>query len=313
MIDPKEQLTRDAIAWTIRLREADAETWQAFTEWLEADPDRLDTYEETAALDAELGQLSRTPMPPVFVADPAPTARSFGPRRVVVGWGIAAVVAAAVGYWAIPGGSDLYSIETAPGERRSVSLADGSSIQLNGSSRIVLDRDDPRFSRLESGEALFTVVHDDTATFKVEVGSAVIRDLGTVFNVVKEGQLVKVEVAEGAVAFDAPARAVELREGGTLRWSGAAVATGRREPSEIGGWGKGQLAYSSAPIADVAADLSRSTGVEVRVSPEVAERRFTGVIVVGTDHQQLFRRISALLAVEATRSGEGWTLTAEDE
>ena len=313
MIDPREQLTREAIAWTLRLREADSEAWGAFTDWLEASPDHLVAYEEAAALDADLGALPRVPQRPILPAEPAIPARSGFGRRVFVGWGIAAAFAAAVGYWAIPGGSDLYSVETAPGERRLVTLADGSSIQLNGSSHILLDRGDPRFARLEAGEALFTVVHDDSATFKVEVGEAVIRDLGTVFNVVKEAGLVKVEVAEGAVAFDAPAQAVELREGGTLRWSGRGIATGRREPAEIGTWGKGQLTYSSASVAQVAADLARSTGASVRVSPEVAERRFTGVIVVGDDHPQLFRRVSALLAVDARRSADGWVLAAEGE
>ena len=313
MIDPREQLTRDAIAWTITLREADAEAWGAFTEWLEGSRDRLIAYEEVAAMDAELGALPRVPQRPIVVSDAPPLRRSGAGRRAVLGWGIAAAFAAAVGYWAIPAGSDLYPVETGPGERRVVTLADGSSVRLNGSSRILLDRNDPRFSRLETGEALFTVVHDDSETFKVEVGEAVIRDLGTVFTVVREEGIVKVEVAEGAVAFDSPARAVELREGGTLRWSGGEIATGRRQPAEIGAWARGQLSYSSASIADVAADLSRSTGVSVRVSPEVAQRRFTGVIVVGADHPQLFRRVSALLAVDARRSAEGWILAAEDE
>lgn len=313
MIDPHEQLTRDAIAWTIRLREADSDAWRAFTQWLEASPHHLPAYEEAAALDSDLAALPRVPRRPILAADSSPPARSGGHRRAVLGWGIAAAFAAAVGYWSIPGGSDLYTVETAPGERRVVTLADGSSIQLNGSSRILLDRDEPRFSRLEHGEALFTVVHDDNSTFEVKVGEAVIRDLGTVFNVVREGGVVKVEVAEGAVAFDAPARAVELHEGGTLRWSGGEVATGRREPAEIGAWGKGQLSYSSASIADVAADLARSTGVSVKVSPQVADRRFTGVITVGADHPQLFRRVSALLAVEARRSADGWVLAAEGE
>ena len=313
MIDPKEQRTRDALAWTIRLREADAEAWAEFTDWLEADPDHLGAYEEAAALDAELGGVARMPQRPVPAGDPAAPERRGSGRRMVLGWGIAAAFAAAVGYWALPGSRELYPVQTAPGERRVVTLADGSSIQLNGSSRILLDRGRPRFARLESGEALFTVVHDDSTTFRVEVGEAVIRDLGTVFNVVKEAGAVKVEVAEGAVAFDTPARGVELREGGTLRWAGGEIATGRREPVEIGAWGKGQLSYSSASIAEVAADLSRSTGIRVTAAPEVAQRRFTGILVVGADHPQLVRRVSALLGVDARRSGDGWVLAAEDE
>lgn len=308
MAKTRDQLLEEAIGWTIRLRHAGAEDWEAFTQWLEADPHHLAAYEETASADADLERLPNKVSQPTMAAD-APRG-TWAARRSVLGWGVAAALVAVVGYSTLQ--SDArYAMETEAGERRSIALADGSSIHLNGSSRVLLDRGDARFARLERGEALFNVVHDASTSFRVEVGDAVVRDLGTVFNVVREPGVTSVEVAEGAVLFDSAARDVTLSQGGTLRQAQGRITTGRRDPSEIGAWRNGQLSYSSASIAEIAADLSRNTGLVVRASPEVAGRKFSGVIVLGSDRAKLLRRVSALLAVAAKPTDEGWVLTAE--
>src|SRR3546814_12300513 len=69
-------------------------------------------------------------------------------------------------------------IETLAGEHRTVELADGSKIEINGASVVEIDADRPRFARLESGEAMFHVVHRDDDPFVVEPGGAKIVDLG---------------------------------------------------------------------------------------------------------------------------------------
>lgn len=306
MTETRDRLIEEAVGWAIRLRHAEAEDWEAFTQWLEADPDHLAAYEEVVALDADLDGLPHLPQ---RRADAWRQSRSV-PRRAVLGWGVAAALVAMVGYNALQGGDARYAVETGPGERRSIVLAGGNRIDLNGASRIVLYRDDPRFSELERGEALFTVVHDASKPFLVEVGDAVIRDLGTVFNVVRGPASIAVAVAEGEVGFAAGGRVVNLDRGETLRQANGTIVTGRRDPAEIGGWRSGRLSYSSATIAEVAADLSRNTGLVVSASPAVAGRRFSGVIVLDPDRAQLFRRVSALLAVEARPTAEGWILTA---
>ncbi len=311
MPDTRQNLLSDAIAWTIRLRHADAEDWEAFTAWLEADRAHLEAYEEVAAADAGLEALPTAAPRPVVHEEPAREAR-WGGRRMVLGWGIAAALVGVLGYSAMPGAESSYFVETAAGERRSIALKDGSSIHLNGNSRVQLDRDEPRFARLERGQALFEVVHHDSAPFKVEAGRTVIRDLGTVFDVVHEGDSVAVEVAEGAVSFEAGAEQVNLSAGMTARAARGEVTAGRLEAETIGGWRRGLLSYSSASLGDIALDLSRNTGITVRASPDVAERRFSGVIMLDADRPKLMRRVSALLEVDVRRSGEELLLVAAD-
>src|SRR3546814_6237810 len=84
-------------------------------------------------------------------------------------WFGGAVAAALVGAISLQG-LGLFGgtnpIETAPGEHRTVTLADGSTIAINGASRLVLDDDRQRFARLERGEAMFHVVHKDDEPFR---------------------------------------------------------------------------------------------------------------------------------------------------
>ncbi len=88
----------------------------------------------------------------------------------------------------------------------------------------------------------------------------------------------------------------------------------RREPAAIGGWRAGRLSYRSAPVEQVAADLSRNLGVSVQASPAVARQSFTGVIMLDpdrldSDRGTAVRRAASLLGVSAGRSGDGWILT----
>src|SRR6185436_8428609 len=103
-----------------------------------------------------------------------------------------------------------YEVATAAGEQRSVPLGDGSVVALNGGTRLILDRRNPRFAELAAGEATFTIRHDSAAPFVVAAGEHRIHDLGTAFNMVHEGDRLVVEVIEGAVRYDPHAAAISL-------------------------------------------------------------------------------------------------------
>ena len=308
MTDRRAEIEEEAIGWVVRLRRADAGDWETFTAWLEADPDHASAYEEAALVDMDLDALAPTPPQPV----PEAPARRGWTRRAFVGWGAAAAaVAGLIGYSTLPGGGDLYAVETRAGERRSVALADGGRIDLNGGTRIELDRDNVRFARLEQGEALFTIVHDPARPFELDAGGTRMRDLGTIFNVVVGGRRIDVGVAEGAVLFDPSGAAVNLAPGMTLRREGdAPPLVSRIEPAAVGTWRAGRLSYRAARVDEVAADLARNLGVPVAASPAVAGQIFTGVIILDSNAETALRRAASVLGVSASRSGDGWILTA---
>lgn len=313
MTGPSEQIRDDAIDWVIRLRDGDAGDWESFTAWLEADPRHGEAYEEAALADLALEGLPARTARPAIAAQEASAYRPWTPRRAVLGWGIAAALVATIGLTTLRGGDSTYALATAAGERRTIALGDGSRLDLNGETRITLDRENPRFARLDQGEALFTVVHDEDRPFRVETGEALIQDLGTVFNVERNRDgSIEIQVAEGAVRFTEGRERVDLRPGMTLRKEfGRRAIVGSRSAEAISGWREGRLSYSNATVAEIAEDLSRNMGVAVTADDSVAGRRFSGVILLDPNAERLRRRVGALLEVEARRSGDGWLLTAE--
>lgn len=305
MTNEGRDIGREAIGWVIRLRDPAFNDWDGFTAWLEADARHNEAYEAVAIADAEAAEALSAPEPRPIMA---PAQRRAPTRRLVLGSVLGASLVAFFGLSTLQ--SDTYLIETGPGERRSITLASGDRIDMNGGTRLVLDRDKLRFAQLEQGEALFTVRHDEARPFVVEAGDKVLRDVGTVFNVTHGDDVVDLAVSEGAVLFDPDGEAVTVPAGRALRSAGDGEAQVRAVPvTDVGGWREGRLAYSDAPLSQVAADLSRSLGVEVRVSGR-AQRPFSGVILVGKGDDAFFRTLGALLDVQVRRSGAGWILVA---
>lgn len=301
----------EAIGWTIRLRTAMPDDWRAFTDWLEADADHLAAYDEVQRTDAELGVLPPRPRP--VIADPPPAQAPVRSRRGwLVGGGLA-TVAAGVLTTVLMQAPATYALETRPGETRSLQMADGSRIDLNGGSRLVLDRKNERFARLERGEALFTVVHDQARPFEVRVGHDVLQDIGTIFAVLHQGGETEVAVSEGAVLYNPTGEAVRIDPGRKLSDDGGdRLLLAQVDATTVGGWRDRRLSYTGATLTRVASDLHRNLGTPVAVDARLRQRRFTGMVQLDGTPELVFQRLSALLGVRAVRSGDGWTLTAGD-
>ena len=243
----------------------------------------------------------------------APPAIYRAPARKRWAWAggaIAASVAALLALPTIRGGAEPYSISTRAGEHRAVTLADGTGIELNGATRLVLDRRDTRVARLEAGEAVFHVRHDSAHPFTLAAGGRTIQDMGTVFDVALSPSRVEVAVAEGSVAFEPGAAAVVLRAGQALSAQGDRVALGRVAPDAVGDWRSGQLSYSGAPLASVAAALERRYGTPVSLGEGLSEQPFTGTIRLSGSAAQDIPHLAALVGADAHRDGARWVVRA---
>ena len=297
-----------ALDWVIRLRDPAFDGWDAFEAWLSADPAHAEVYQRLAVADRDIGDLlGSAPSLAPAVAPPKPVRPPFT-RRAWLGGAISASVAGLIGFGLIDRQPALYPIETAPGMRRTITLEDGSRIALNGGTRILIDRKQARHATLERGEALFDVVHDDSAPFRVAVGDATLVDLGTRFNVVREGGATAVQVAEGAVVYNPDGEAVRLDAGRALRAvdGEARLQLADVAPAAVAGWREGRLIYDGQTMAEVAADLARWSGQPVRAAPQVAGRRFRGVLSLG-DGEDIVR-LAPLLDVDIRRDGRSWIL-----
>lgn len=310
-----DQITDDAaLDWVIRLQDPGFDGWEAFELWLEADPAHAAAYQAMAVADQDIAEIAAA------IPRPAPLRPPLAPpsprRRIPRTWfggAIAASLAVVAGYAALGTRADPYIVETPAGATRTLVLADGTRLDLNGGTRLLLDRRAPREAVLERGEVVFTVVHDDRRPFRVGVGAASLIDVGTVFNVARSAGLTTVAVSEGAVVFNPDREAVHLPAGRSLRAVDGAgtVVLADTPTAAVGSWRSGRLVYDGAPLGDVAADLARNTGLAVVADPAVAGRPFRGVISLGSDRAALPAGLGPLLGVRVVRDGDGWRLAAE--
>src|SRR5690606_34928319 len=109
--------------------------------------------------------------------------------------GIAAMIGS--GIWYTQGQSML---TTKVGERRILTLADGSTVMLNTDTRLrVRFSDSHRTVFLENGEASFDVAKDAARPFIVKAGNTQIAAIGTTFDVRWLGQALAVTLVQGRV------------------------------------------------------------------------------------------------------------------
>jgi len=300
-----------AALWMARARDPRFSDWDALTDWLEADPAHNLAYEQAFAGHDLAGVLEEAPA----VAPIAVPRMSRWRRPGMIGGGIAgaAAAAAAILTLVVPAAPAAeVAIATAPGEHRMLRLKDGTEIALNGGSRIVLDRSNDRTARLEQGEAMFSVVHDETRPFTVDADGARMIDLGTRFDVMRTARGSEVAVAEGAILYDPNGVAVRLGAGKMLRRSDASqvVEVSQVDPAAVGAWRTGHFVYRDAPLWRVAEDMARATGRHIAVDPAVANRSFTGAIVLPADRTLFPDHLGAVLDVAVAQQGNGLYLKA---
>lgn len=303
-VDPDSPIGQTARAWALAVVGEDfpPERSRQFGAWLDADPQHRRAYEQAEAVVMMLGHL-----PTSTAIEPArrPAARWRAPALVAAGGLLAACLALVV---ALPGPA----YETPSGQSRQVALGDGSQVTLAPGSRLrAASRWRPRALSLDRGEAFFVVAHQGGQPFTVQAGDALVRVVGTRFNVHRgAGRTVRVEVEQGVVQVsdrpDAQDRAVTLRAGQTVVADGPTLAVGALDQANLaGGWRQGRLAYDDAPLAEVVADLNRYSQRPLAIgSPATGRLKVTAAFDVA-QVERFVAELPRVLPVRLTSDGRG--------
>ncbi|QDH74025.1 FecR domain-containing protein [Brevundimonas sp. M20] len=301
------KIEQAALDWLVRVNDPAFDQWDAWEAWLAADARHAETYWRLAEAEGEAVEALKS-APPRRAAPVIRRGVQFPlPRRAVMA---AAVGALAVGLGWI-GWTQTprpWSVETAPGEQRTVSLADGSKITLDGGTRLSMDRRKPREVTLEGGRALFDVVHDDARPFIVGVGEAILTDLGTVFDVTHLQNGARVAVSEGSVRVDARGDTATLNPGDSVVASPRGLERRPVDIEAVDDWREGRLSWNGERLDVVAQDLARALNRPIRIAPALAGRSFSGSLNIGPDARDQRERIALLLGVTVIEDGEGWRL-----
>ncbi len=232
------------------------------------------------------------------------------------------MIAAAALLWTTLRGTtaapEMREVATAPGQRSTVTLGDGSEVELGPDSRLrVPVRFDRRTRHVEvEGAAYFRVIHDPRRPFEVHAKGSATRVLGTEFSVRAYPDEVEVSVAvrEGSVALGAigasGAAVVVLGAGdvGNLLPDGTAEVRPATDLDLHLGWTHGRLAFQNERLSRVVLELSRWYGVDIRLGdPQLGSRRLT-VVADSEPLDEVLRRISLSLDLHHQRVGSVITL-----
>jgi transmembrane sensor len=233
-------------------------------------------------------------------------------RRLAVAAAVAAIgVAAAL--FAVRFGGTL--ISTQSGERREVTLADGSAVDLAPDSEVrVRLRTQERLVLLDRGEALFHVAHNPRRPFIVTAAGTQVRAVGTAFDVQRRPDDIAVTVVEGVVSVTtrssngraARAAALSLAAGNQVVIStatGAAGAVHRVRGETAVAWVTNQLNFDNEPVSDVVSSFNHYNQLQIQVlDPSLAMRRISGSFRT-TDPESFVAFIKSVTGVAVVREG----------
>lgn len=172
--------------------------------------------------------------------------------------------------------------QTAKGEQKTVTLADGSTIVLNTDTQVTVSQSQKtRSVQLSRGEALFNIIHDPSRPFEVTADNGRIRDIGTRFDVYAQGHQVDVIVLEGEVevltAKPSTTRRLGAGQSAAYDANGNLFASQMKDLQTVKAWQAGKLKFSDMPLPEALAQIARYHPVDFQIdSPKLRELKISG-------------------------------------
>jgi transmembrane sensor len=290
---PVDPLTEEALEWLVRLHsgEETAADWNSYHDWKAADAAHAEAAQRAERMWSRLG--------------PALSSRRT-PRNVI---GALLLVACLAGGGAATGAFGplsgwLADEVTGVGERRVVTLADGSTVMLDSSTSVDIAYSGvERRVILRDGQIFVSVAPNPERPFIVEARQGAVRALGTAFNVRTEDTGARVAVTEHAVRVTyAGKSSVDVREGEGVGYAAGGLGKpGIVDTNDVTAWRHGEIVFDSRPLGEVAAELGRyRRGTVVFTDASLKDLPVTGVFST-TDAESFFAALELTLPVHVTQ------------
>lgn len=313
----------DAAAYWLARHDADpsAAADPAFRTWLAESEEHAHAWARAQAVWRRAGQdLQDDPLGEALRASALAVRPPAWPRALAAASIAAVVLLGAAGGWRYWTGREqshgaqvaasdaLPRFVTRIGERRAVTLPDGTRLDLDSDTRVdVAFNAKARRLTLMKGRAYIQVGHDPTRPFAVDAGDQTIVDRGTAFGVRLDRDQVAVMLVEGEVAVGARGGAPghELRPGQRLVvQAGRPARVEQFDPIAALAWREGFVQFSDTPLSEAVAEMNRYGGRRMVIAdPRVGALKISGRFKLG-DPDRFLRTVATLLPVRAVRVGD---------
>jgi transmembrane sensor len=328
--DLSPRVRRQAANWLVELQSGDMseDTRARWRRWHDAHPDHERAWLYIEAFGSRLQQLS-SPLAHATLAMPGSVDRRRAVKTLalLLFAGSGALLAEDVAPWR----EWTADRRTRVGEHAVVMLADGTRVDMNGSTAIdIVYTDRSRLVRLVHGEIMVSTAHGPQSVparpFLVVTAHGSIRALGTRFSVRETGDTggdagtasgtrSHVAVFEGAVEVrpsnSAGSRILQTGERADFTADRIGPSTSAREDSTA--WTHGMIIAQDMPMGEFLRELARYRPGSIRCDPAVA-----GLIVTGTyplaDTDKVLNMLQTTLPVTVTSLTRYWiTVSAKKE
>ncbi len=304
---------RDAGEWVQRLNEPNEEDAQALTDqwmqWCKSDALNLPAFEQMQRVWDAFSDIRDT-------NDLALKPLNHPKHRIgLIALAASIVLAVGVAAWLVWTYSDVQEFATPLGKQRSITLTDGSHLDLAPDSLVrthfTLTRRD---IQLERGQAFFAVTHSPIRPFIVHAGTLTVTAIGTAFDVRIGPSITVVTVSEGGVGVSgvdesghgsgAQRETIRASVGERVTFSKSArrLSVAAVDPKAAESWRDGTLQFAGETLEEVAAEVGRYSATRIVVAPALQQTRFTGTVMPNNVHEWL-KALEQIYAVTVVDRG----------
>ena len=201
---------------------------------------------------------------------------------------------------------------TAIGEMSTVTLSDGSILQLNTDSEVnVAFSDEVRQLELISGEVFFEVAKDPNKPFIVDVGEDKVAAIGTAFNIdARPGLDTEVLVTEGKVKVSLNSEKKEKDEVYLTRGQKVTIVGNTpdvkydQDTDALLSWRDGMLVFEGEPLQEAVREIDRYTPLTFTIMDDaIADIPVGGYFKTG-DTDQLLKILNLNFGVQSKQIGD---------
>jgi transmembrane sensor len=321
---PQFVRAEEAARWCVRFCEGEMTSSDRiqFTRWLTSDPAHRAAFDQAAEAWQEVGAAEASSEILALRVEALESLRQAQRARagrrllgIRTRWVLAASVVIALLFGIFAGRyPSPEQFSSANGQRRNVPLADGSTVNLDAYSEVLVRYSaGERTLQLIRGRAKFQVAKDPRRPFIVRAADREIVATGTTFSVEIVQKEVQVILYQGHVSVVGPDRVRTALVAGDELIAPISLAQVHIEAANVGrsvSWESGQLEFVDEPLASAVERVNRYARNPIAIGDAAAaSERISGVFTAG-DTRAFIEGITAVSALTAEeRNGQEvlWT------